>query len=81
MTPVADPEPLLDDDVAAMIGKLKKLETQQKLIDLFKLKAATPAPVNTEVVQVTKAGQILLAGFVCKLVPRCPDPDLNLTWS
>lgn len=80
LTPVGEPDAQADDDLARMVRAMKKQETRQKLIDLFKPRTPAPVPKEVEVVRTTAPGQILLAGFVCKRVPRCPDPDPALVW-
>lgn len=78
---VKHPDPVPAADFAEMMAKLRMMEKREKLVDLFKIKPPAPTPTGTEEVQVTADDQILLAGFLCKLVPRCPDPDPQLVWS
>lgn len=48
-------------------------------IDTITLPPPAPAPVRKQT-KVTPDDQLFILAFVCKTVPKCPDPDPGLQW-
>jgi hypothetical protein len=74
-----DSEPV---DRRAMLSVLKSVDFARLSLDLPPpvIQPAEPAPSESIEVTTTPADEIYVLGFICKRVPKSPDPDYTLSW-
>jgi hypothetical protein len=67
---------------AAMVSVLKNVDFARLVIDLPPpvTEPVEPAPSESLEVTTTPEDEIYVLGFICKRVPKSPDPDLGLPW-